>query len=57
MNEKMREKLHGYNFEEHLDDAESIEIFLQDAFETNDPGYIANAIAVVAKSKGMTGLL
>ncbi len=53
MNEKMREKLHGYNFEEHLDDAESIEIFLQDAFETNDPGYIANAIGVVAKSKGM----
>ncbi len=53
MNEKMSEKLYEYNFEEHLDDAEAIEIFLQDAFETNDPGYIANAIGVVAKSKGM----
>lgn len=53
MNEKMSEKLYEYNFEERLDDAEAIEIFLQDAFETNDPGYIANAIGVVAKSKGM----
>lgn len=53
MNEKMSEKLYEYNFEKHLEDAEAIEIFLQDAFETNDPGYIANAIGVVAKSKGM----
>ncbi len=55
MNEKT-EKLYEYNFEEYLDNAEAIEIFLQDAFETNDSGYIENSIGVVTKSKGMADI-
>jgi probable addiction module antidote protein len=50
----MTEKLYEYNFAEQLDDIEAIEVFLEDAFETNDPGYIAQALGVVARSKGMS---
>jgi probable addiction module antidote protein len=50
----MTEKLYDYDFAEKLDDIESIEIFLEDAFETNDPSYIAQALGVVARSKGMS---
>lgn len=37
----MTEKLYEYDFAAQFDDIESIEIFLEDAFETNDPAYIA----------------
>lgn len=49
----MTEKLYEYDFAAELDDIESIEIFLEDAFDTNDPSYIAQALGVVARSKGM----
>jgi probable addiction module antidote protein len=36
-----------------VDDAE-IAIFMADAFETGDAGYIARALGIVARAKGMT---
>jgi probable addiction module antidote protein len=33
---------------------ESIEIFLDDAFATGDASYIAKALGIIAKAKGMT---
>jgi probable addiction module antidote protein len=33
---------------------EAIKVFLEDAFETDDASYIANALGVVARAKGMT---
>lgn len=38
---------------EFLDDEEEIEGYLQDAFETNDPAFIADALGVVSRAKGM----
>ncbi|MGN7291648.1 addiction module antidote protein [Rhizobium sp. SAFR-030] len=35
---------------------EAIEAFLTDAFETDDAAYIARAIGVVARAKGMTAV-
>lgn len=35
---------------------EAIQIFLDDAFETGDAAYIANALGVVARAKGMAKL-
>ncbi len=40
----------------YLDTAESIEFFLEDAFEDSDPAFIAHAIGIVARAKGMTQL-
>jgi len=38
----------------YLDSAEAIATFVAEAFETNDAGYIAHAIGIVARAKGMT---
>ncbi|MCK7459181.1 addiction module antidote protein [Idiomarina aminovorans] len=40
----------------YLADAESVAAFVADALETEDAGYIANAIGIAAKAKGMTAL-
>ncbi len=37
-----------------LDNEEAVEIFMADAFETGDAAYIAKALGVVARAKGMT---
>lgn len=37
-----------------LDSSEAIEVFMADAFETVNSAYIAKAIGVVARAKGMT---
>ncbi|SFI77224.1 probable addiction module antidote protein [Phyllobacterium sp. CL33Tsu] len=46
-------KLYDYNPADALKSDEAIELFLADAFETGDSAYIAKAIGVVARSKGM----
>jgi probable addiction module antidote protein len=51
---KMAEKLHDYDPADALKSDEAIEIFLADAFETGDARYIAKALGVVARAKGMT---
>ena len=37
-----------------LDSSEAIELFMADAFETGNSAYIAKALGVVARAKGMT---
>jgi probable addiction module antidote protein len=51
---KMAEKLLDYDPADALKTDEAIEIFLSDAFETGDARYIAKALGVVARAKGMT---
>jgi probable addiction module antidote protein len=39
---------------DYLDSVEAIAVYLEDAFETDDPTYIARALGTVARAKGMT---
>ncbi|MGA3008669.1 MAG: addiction module antidote protein [Terracidiphilus sp.] len=49
----MAEKLTTYDPAEDLESDEAIAIFMAEAFQTNDAGYIAHALGVVARAKGM----
>lgn len=50
----MAEQLYDYDPALALDNPEAIAIFMSDAFETGDIGYIAKALGVVARARGMT---
>lgn len=50
----MIEKLTTYDPATALVDDEEIAFFMADAFETGDAAYIAKALGVVARAKGMT---
>ncbi|OZI67426.1 addiction module antidote protein [Bordetella genomosp. 11] len=50
----MNEKLTDYDPADYLSSDESIAIFMSEALSTNDAGYIAHALGVVARAKGMT---
>ena len=50
----MAEKLTTYDPAAALVDDEEIAYFMADAFETGDASYIAKALGVVARAKGMT---
>ena len=41
---------------EHLDSGEAIAVFISDALETGDAAYIAHAMGVVARARGMSQL-
>jgi probable addiction module antidote protein len=47
------EKLTTYDPAEDLSSDEAIAFFMGEAFQTNDAGYIAHALGVVARAKGM----
>ena len=49
----MAEKLTSYDPAEDLTSDEATAIFMAEAFQTNDAGYIAHALGVVARAKGM----
>jgi probable addiction module antidote protein len=49
----MTEALHDYDPAAAIDSPEAIAIFMADAFETGDAAYIAKALGVVARAKGM----
>ena len=49
----MAEKLTTYDPAEDLSTDAAIATFMAQAFETNDAGYIAHALGVVARAKGM----
>ena len=49
----MTEKLTPYDPAEDLASDEAIAIFMAEAFQTNDAGYVAHALGVVARAKGM----
>lgn len=50
----MTEKLTIFDPAEHLKSDQAIADFMAAAFETNDAGYVAHALGVVARAKGMT---
>jgi probable addiction module antidote protein len=50
----MAEKLSTYDPAIALVDNEEIAVFMADAFETGDAGYIAKALGVVARARGMS---
>jgi probable addiction module antidote protein len=47
-------KLTDYDPAEDLKSDEAIAVFMSEAFDTEDAGYIAHAIGVVARAKGMS---
>ena len=49
----MTEKLTPYDPAEDLTSEEAMAVFMTEAFQTNDAGYIAHALGVVARAKGM----
>ena len=49
----MAEKLTTYDPAEDLSSDEAISVFMAEAFQTGDAGYIAHALGVVARAKGM----
>ena len=49
----MAQKLTAYDPAEDLTSDKAIAAFMAEAFETEDVGYIAHALGVVARAKGM----
>lgn len=49
----MKLKTTKWDAAEYLNSEEAIAIFMSEAFKTNDPAYIAHALGVVARAKGM----
>ena len=49
----MTEKLTTYDPAEDLATDDAVALFMAQAFETNDAGYITHALGVVARAKGM----
>ncbi len=52
----MTAKLTNYDPAKALDSQEAIDIFLNDAFETENPKHIAEALGIIARSKGMSNI-
>ncbi len=52
----MAEKLTTYDPAEDLTSDEAIAVFMAEAFETGDAAYIAHALGVVARAKGMADI-
>jgi len=50
----MTTKLTTYDPAEDLTSDAAVATFMQEALATEDPGYIAHALGVVARAKGMT---
>jgi probable addiction module antidote protein len=50
----MAKKLTNFDPAEGLTSDEAIAAFMADAFESEDAGYIAHALGVVARAKGMS---
>lgn len=50
----MAEKLTAYDPAEDLQSREAIAVFMEEAFKTEDVAYIAHALGVVARAKGMS---
>jgi len=49
----MKKNIYDYDPAAALDSSEAIATFMADAFETGDAAYIAKALGVVARAKGM----
>ena len=47
-------KTQAFDPAQYLDDEAAVAAYLSDAFETNDPAFFADALEVVARSRGAT---
>lgn len=56
MNPDKIAKLKKFDAAEYLETPDDIALFLEAAFEENDPAHIADALGVVARAKGMTSV-
>lgn len=52
----MTEQIYDYDPAQALDSPEAMALFIADALDTGDTAYIAKAMGVVARAKGMTEL-
>ncbi|QEE46957.1 putative addiction module antidote protein [Rhizobium sp. WL3] len=52
----MTEILTDYDPADDLDSPEAISVFVNEALKTDDAAYIAHALGVVARAKGMAGI-
>lgn len=52
----MTEQISDYDPAKALDGPEAMAMFIADALHTGDTAYVANAMSVVARAKGMTAL-
>lgn len=50
----MSEQFTAFDAAEYLDGDEAVRVFMADAFETADTAYIAHALGVAARAKGMS---
>ncbi|MCY4150330.1 MAG: putative addiction module antidote protein [Gammaproteobacteria bacterium] len=50
----MAEKLTALDPARHLNSEQAIACFMEDAFESNDPACVAQALGVAARARGMT---
>lgn len=50
----MAEKITAFDAAAALDSEEAVAVFMEDAFASGDAGYIAHALGVAARAKGMT---
>ena len=50
----MTEEFTTFDPADHLKSGRAIADFMSAAFETNDPAYVAHALGVVARARGMT---
>ena len=41
---------------EYLDDDEAIAVYMSDALESGDPSFVADALGVVARARGMSDI-
>ena len=48
-----RERVSSYDPAEDLESNEAVAVFMAEALQTNDAGYIAHALGVVARARGM----
>lgn len=49
-------KLENFDSAEYLDNEESIQSYLSEAFASGDPKHVVRAIGIAARAKGMTEL-
>jgi probable addiction module antidote protein len=50
---KKKTKTSRYDSAEYLDSPEAIHAYMEEALETDDPAFIANALGTIARARGM----
>jgi probable addiction module antidote protein len=49
-----KQKTTRFDSAEHLNSAEAIGAYMEDALESNDPAFIAHALGTIARARGMS---